>query len=237
MSEATASGHRGSHETGDAPQQDRQPSAIEGQGGKFVADRQGFRGMMAIPLASLLVLVLFVALVWGALFEANRLGGLWAPLIAGLVAIGIVVTASRGWLEHDPRTSFARLFGWILGLGSALLVGTVWLLQASAGAPADLPAGSIAVLAREYELVAQSWSAPEGEVTINYESGGQIGHTLTIEGHEGEFLLKVSPSTPMDSGSIRLDEGVYTVYCDLKGHRELGMEATLEIIEESGSNG
>jgi hypothetical protein len=104
------------------------------------------------------------------------------------------------------------------------------------GSEPQAPPGTVAVVAREYELVSQSWSAPEGEVTLTYESGGQIGHTLTIEGLEGELLLKVSPSSPMDSASIQLDEGVYTLYCDLKGHRDLGMEATLEITDVPVSN-
>ena len=80
-------------------------------------------------------------------------------------------------------------------------------------------------------------TAPEGEVTFTYESGGQIGHTLTIEGLESDLLLKVTPAAPLDTGTIQLEEGVYILYCDLKGHRELGMETTIEITDAPESAG
>lgn len=217
--------------------EDRPVGAVDRSGGESERIKRRLGAAIVIPLASLVVLAVFVATVSTVLIEAEHLGGLAAPLVAGLVAMGILVTAWRGWLKHDPRMSFSRLLGGILAVGVVLLVGTVWLLRLGSGAAAELPAGTIAVLAREYELVAESWSAPEGEVTFNYESGGQIGHTLTIEGREGELLLKVSPAAPMDSGSIQLEEGVYTVYCDLKGHRDLGMEATLEVTDEPESGG
>jgi hypothetical protein len=219
-------------QTGATVEEDRPPSAVADSEGESERIKRRLGAAIVIPLAALVVLALFVATVSTVLIEAEHLGDLAAPLVAGLVAVGIVVTAWRGWLKHDPRMSFSQLLGGILVVGVVLLGGAVWLLRLGPGAAADLPAGTIGVLAREYELVSESWSAPEGEVTFNYESGGQIGHTLTIEGREAELLLKVSPAAPMDSGSIQLEEGVYTVYCDLKGHRDLGMEATLEVTDE-----
>lgn len=224
-------------QAGSTVQEDPQVAAVDDSGGESERIKRRLGAAIVIPLASLVVLALFVAAVATVLIEAEHLGGLAAPLVAGLVAVGIVATAWRGWLKHDPRTSFGRLLGGILVIGFVLLGGAVWLLRVGSGPQSDLPVGTVAVLAREYEFVADSWSAPEGEVTFNYESGGQIGHTLTIEGKEKEFLLKVSPSAPMDSASIQLEEGVYTVYCDLKGHRDLGMEATLEITHEPESHG
>jgi hypothetical protein len=197
--------------------------------------RQRLGAALTVPLVSLVVLALLVAAVSASLIEAEHISALAAPLLAGLAALGIVVVAWRGWLEHDPRISFGRLLSAILVIGVVVSGATVGFLRLNSE-PA-LPEGTIAVLAREYELVSQSWSAPEGEITLNFESGGQIGHTLTIEGLEDELLLKVSPSSPMDSASVQLEEGVYTLYCDLKGHRELGMEATLEITDEPVASG
>jgi hypothetical protein len=219
-------------QNGTTIQEDR-PRAVDDSGGESERIRRRLGAAIVIPFASLVILALFVGTVALVLIEAEHLGRLVPSLVAGLVAVVIVVTAWRGRLTHDPGISFGRLMGGILAVGVVLIGLTLWLIRPSSGPPP----GTIVVLAREYELVAESWSAPEGEVVFSYESGGQIGHTLTIEGREGQMLLKVSPSSPMDSGSIQLQEGVYTVYCDLRGHRDLGMEATLEVTESLGATG
>lgn len=213
-------------------QEDR-PRVADDSGGEPEQIRRRLGAAVLIPIASLVILALFVGTVAVVLIEAEHIDRLVPSLVAGLVAVGIVVTAWRGWLKHDPGMSFGRLTGGVLAIGVVLFGLTLWLIQPDSG---PTP-GTIVVLAREYELVAESWSAPEGEVVFSYESGGQIGHTLTIEGREGQLLLKVSPSSPTDSGLIQLDEGLYTVYCDLKGHRDLGMEATLEVTESLGATG
>lgn len=231
MSATELSGDSGSDQRqNSATIQEHRPTAVHDSGGESEQIKRRLGAAIVIPLASLVILALFVATVSVALIEAEHLDRLVPPLVAGLVAVGIVVTAWRGWLKHDPGMSFGRLLGGILAIGVVLFGGTLWLTRPDSGPPP----GTVAVLAREYELVAESWTAPEGVVVFTYESGGQIGHTLTIEGREGQVRLKVSPSSPMDSASVQLEEGVYTVYCDIKGHRELGMEATLEVTESPG---
>jgi uncharacterized cupredoxin-like copper-binding protein len=49
-----------------------------------------------------------------------------------------------------------------------------------------------------------------------------------IEGVDG-FKLDVPTNGDVDEGSVDLQSGEYTIYCDVPGHRNAGMEATLEV--------
>jgi uncharacterized cupredoxin-like copper-binding protein len=53
-------------------------------------------------------------------------------------------------------------------------------------------------------------------------------HTLAIEGVKG-FKLEVPRPGDIDTGSVRLEPGSYTLFCDVPGHRQAGMEAPLTV--------
>lgn len=88
------------------------------------------------------------------------------------------------------------------------------------------------VLARDIEFDRDRYELPAGEPTIGYVQEGNLRHTLLIEDAEGEdvgdFRLEVN-GREADAGSVRLDAGIYTFYCDVPGHREAGMEAELAV--------
>ncbi|MDP6867002.1 MAG: hypothetical protein QF844_00735, partial [Acidimicrobiales bacterium] len=65
-----------------------------------------------------------------------------------------------------------------------------------------------------------------GDIVINYVLSGFQEHTLVVEGHEDELVLRVE-NGGTDSGTITLEAGRYILYCDIPGHREGGMEARL----------
>jgi cytochrome c oxidase subunit II len=70
------------------------------------------------------------------------------------------------------------------------------------------------------------YSVPAGEVTIDYENGGNIAHTLLIDGID-DFKLAVASSGDTDEGTTELETGEYRIYCDVPGHSD--MEATLTV--------
>ena len=70
------------------------------------------------------------------------------------------------------------------------------------------------------------YTARAGEVTITYEAGGSMVHTLLIEGVD-DFKLQVSSTGDSDSGTVELDPGSYELYCDVPGHE--AMRATLTV--------
>ena len=72
----------------------------------------------------------------------------------------------------------------------------------------------------------ESVEAPAGAIALTLVNDGSLPHTLVIEDHESDLKLSVGSS---DDGTITLDEGDYTFYCDVPGHRGAGMEGTLTV--------
>lgn len=97
-----------------------------------------------------------------------------------------------------------------------------------ATAPASVPEGALLVEALDsLDFDRDQYRAEAGEVTFVYENKGSLPHTLLIEGiDEDEFFLEVGDT---DTGSVELEPGTYTLYCDVPGHQAAGMEATLVV--------
>ena len=70
-----------------------------------------------------------------------------------------------------------------------------------------------------------AYEATAGCIEVTYENEGSVAHTLLVDGESG-FKLAVGST---DTGTIQLDAGEYTLYCDVAGHRAAGMEATLTV--------
>jgi plastocyanin len=70
------------------------------------------------------------------------------------------------------------------------------------------------------------YTASAGEVTIDYENGGNLTHTLLIDGVD-DFKLSVAANGDTDEGTAELAPGDYRIYCDVPGHES--MEATLTV--------
>ena len=70
------------------------------------------------------------------------------------------------------------------------------------------------------------YTASAGEVTIDYENGGNLTHTLLIDGVD-DFKLSVTSNGDTDEGTVELEPGDYRIFCDIPGHES--MEATLTV--------
>lgn len=111
------------------------------------------------------------------------------------------------------------------------------------------PADTISVVGTEalgFEPDAFTVAAGE-EVTVELDAQG-VEHDFNVEDAadvgsvaggmemdsgvpEGDLHVVHSDAGTTESGSFTMDEaGTYTVYCSVPGHREAGMEATLEVV-------
>jgi plastocyanin len=87
--------------------------------------------------------------------------------------------------------------------------------------------GSVTVVAKDsLRFDRDEYTAGEGEVTIDYENGGNMTHTLLIDGVD-DFKLTVTSNGDTDEGTVELEPGEYRIYCDIPGHES--MEATLTV--------
>jgi plastocyanin len=71
----------------------------------------------------------------------------------------------------------------------------------------------------------ESFEAEAGTIDVSYVNDGSVPHTLLIKGVDG-FKLSVPGE---DEGSVELEPGDYTLYCDVAGHESAGMVADLRV--------
>ena len=72
-------------------------------------------------------------------------------------------------------------------------------------------------------------SAAAGSVTFELTSEATVRHTLAIEGVNSSDPIVEAEAGQTSTGTVTLEPGTYTFFCDVPGHREAGMEGTLEI--------
>ncbi len=91
------------------------------------------------------------------------------------------------------------------------------------------PGTPVTVKAGDLFLDPTEVSVPPGAVTFTYVNEGAQHHTLRIDGVAG-FLLEVDAKGDTDEANVALDRrGRYSMYCDVPGHREAGMEGMVVV--------
>ena len=70
--------------------------------------------------------------------------------------------------------------------------------------------------------------APAGVDTVKLESEGGL-HTLVFDGGKVPDFKLEAGSGKSDELKVDLKPGKYTIYCDIPGHREAGMEGTITV--------
>ena len=70
--------------------------------------------------------------------------------------------------------------------------------------------------------------APAGVDAIKMESEGGL-HTLVFDGGKVPGFKLEANSGESDELKVNLKRGEYTIYCDIPGHREAGMEGTITV--------
>ena len=68
-----------------------------------------------------------------------------------------------------------------------------------------------------------------GPTRLEVSNEGSVLHNLTLEGGPSTPDLSSDDSAILDLGT--LEPGTYLIFCSIAGHREAGMEATLNVVE------
>ena len=117
-----------------------------------------------------------------------------------------------------------------LTLGAALAVAACGGTQPTTGPAASLPAGTVAVDAKEYAFTPSTITVDAGEVTFQVKNSGTEEHEFEI--FQGETVVdeveNLVPGLSRDL-TVNLAAGDYTFVCALNGHDGLGMKGTLTV--------
>jgi plastocyanin len=116
---------------------------------------------------------------------------------------------------------------------------SVALLAACGGgggtsAPAEtLPAGALVVTAVPgLRFDAETYGpVTAGDIVFGYQNEDSIRHTLIIAKDDTKvpnFKLVIAKKGDVDSGSVTLDAGTYTLICDVPGHGNMRASLTVQ---------
>jgi plastocyanin len=89
--------------------------------------------------------------------------------------------------------------------------------------------GSLTFTAVDIDFERDEVEAAAGELQVALVNEGAIEHSWLVDGHESDLRLYTQQSGDTDEGTITLEPGEYTYYCDIPGHRSAGMEGTLTL--------
>ncbi len=96
------------------------------------------------------------------------------------------------------------------------------------GGAATSDDGTVQMEAGDLFFDPEEYSAEAGELEFVVENVGAVEHDVVVEEAGDASVVHVEPGQT-GSGTIDLESGTYTVYCSIPGHREAGMEVTLNV--------
>jgi hypothetical protein len=135
-----------------------------------------------------------------------------------------------------PLCSIASKFGHmkrLVPMSAALLLVAACSSGSTSTPPNTVPAGSTVIKAVPGLLfdANQYGPIPAGDITFGYVNDDSIRHTLILAKGDTKvpnFKLEVRRKGDVDSGTVNLDAGTYTVICDVPGHGNMRATLTVE---------
>ena len=100
----------------------------------------------------------------------------------------------------------------------------------SAGPATPVPAGVVAVQAREYLFEPATGSVPHGPVTFAVSNAGNEDHEFEVMAGETSLgKIEAFDRGATEDLTVTLEAGSYVFICRLNGHDQLGMKGTLTV--------
>jgi len=176
-------------------------------------------------------------------------------LAAALLALGALGTASANaaagcaWAKHSRRVvKKVRRHGEVRRVKR---VRHFWTCKPLPATPDPLPpapgpilapppvgespeptVSAIGVKAEEWSYTLSRPEVPAGEVVVELNNMGEDPHDLNLRPEGGEdpaLQIPITPAQQQTSKRFTLPAGTYRLWCDLDGHDEKGMHATLVV--------
>jgi len=130
-------------------------------------------------------------------------------------------------MRHHKRAAIASVAAFGLLLGACGGGGGSSEPQPTTG-PVDLTVKALDP-GGKYSFDLKDYTAKAGTVNVSLVNEGKENHNLLVQGiNKSKFKLAVNPGKTQ-SGAVTLSAGTYTIYCDIPGHRQAGMEAKLTV--------
>ncbi len=140
---------------------------------------------------------------------------------AGLVAAGASVLYARN-REAGRRAAPAVALAAIALFGGMFIAG---LMASESQAQAAAASGTVLNLSiQNLAYSTRELTANNGQVTVTVDNHDVWWHTFTIDGLNVNLSV---PSSGKRQITFKAKPGVYTYYCGIPGHRQLGMTGTL----------
>ena len=86
----------------------------------------------------------------------------------------------------------------------------------------------MAVAESEFTITLPSKTLTAGTYTFNVTNKGKFAHNLTVAGVQDKATPTLAPGSTGDL-TVSLQKGSYEFYCSVDGHKEMGMDVTVQV--------
>lgn len=146
------------------------------------------------------------------------------PLSVGR-EVGTVVASPAGKPPIDLEPMLAGVFlAWLVLVGVVLILPIVFF----SGAPPPVVATrEVRIELSDFDIMPDVIDVlPDTELIFVVENVGESQHNLYVTAEKATPRLKTGETITLNAG---VSNDSYFIWCDIKGHRELGMEAWVEV--------
>ena len=105
-------------------------------------------------------------------------------------------------------------------------------MAAAPGCGGGQPPGSTKISMTEYKFIPNHLEVKAGKVVLYLVNAGSLSHDLTVVDAAGKRIGKSDLVQPGNAATFAIENlavGTYTIYCDVTGHRQSGMEGSIEV--------